>query len=334
MQFMEKVYNQAKATPKKIVLPETKDIRIIQATARIISAGYAEVILVGKASEIQALASQANVDIQKATIIEPRSCADQDAYVEEYYQLRQRKGLASKEQAAQIVLDDYLFFGGMLVRKGDADGMVAGAERATADTLRTLFHCVGTAPGITTVSSFFAMVLPQKEYGNEGLLFFADCAVNPNPTAAQLADIAIATADNYALFTGSAPKVALLSFSTKGSAVHRDVDKVLKALEKIKQARPELEIDGELQFDAALIPKIGNKKAPGSTVAGQANVLIFPDLDAGNIGYKITQRLGGAEAIGPVIQGSAKPINDLSRGCSVEDIVNVTAITAVQACSH
>ena len=329
MDFMGKVFRQAKLAHRKIVLPETEDIRIIKAAEEIGSKGYAEVILIGNKAKIESLATEQNCTLAHAVIIDPNNSENAQKYIDAYFQKRQKKGL-TQEQAKEIILGDTLFFGAMMVGCGDADGMVAGAARATADTIRALLHCVGTAAGIKTISSFFAMISPKKEFGNDGLLFFADSAVNPNPNVNQLVDIAIATAENYELFIGEKPKVAMLSFSTKGSAQHPDVDKVQQALAKIKELKPELEIDGELQFDAAVIPKIGQKKAPGSSVAGNANVIIFPDLDAANIGYKIAQRLGGCEAIGPVVQGGAKPVNDLSRGCSVEDIVNVTAITASQ----
>ncbi len=217
-----------------------------------------------------------------------------------------------------------------MVRSGEADGMVTGADAPTAHTIKATVHCVGMAPGVSLISSFFAMITPKKEFGVDGLLFYADCGVNPNPTSDQLSDIAISTADSFRKLVGRDPKVAMLSFSTKGSAAHPDVDKVVKATEIVKAKRPELMVDGEFQADAALIPAIGRKKAPEQQVAGKANILIFPDLDAGNICYKITERIGGATALGPILQGAAKPINDLSRGCSADDIVNITAITAIQ----
>lgn len=329
MGFMDKVYEIAKEKQRTIVLPEASDPRVVKAAQEISEKGYAKVILVGNEEQIKKLAEEEKSNVSTCTIIDPHTSELKDTCVEAYYKKREKKGM-TLEKAKDIVLNDTLFFGAMMVALGKADGMVAGAIRSTGDTMRSIFHCVGTAEGIKTISSFFAMVLPEKQFGNDGLLFFADCAVNPNPNAKQLADIAISTADNYKLFTGDTPSVAMLSFSTKGSAKHPDVDKVLEALAIIKEARPDIDVDGELQLDAALIPAIGAKKAPDSKVAGNANVLVFPDLDAANIGYKLTQRLAKAEAIGPVVQGGAKPINDLSRGCSVEDIVKVTAITATQ----
>ena len=235
------------------------------------------------------------------------------------------------EKARQYMTRDYPYFGAMLVDQGEADGMVSGATHYTADTLRAVIDCVGKAPDQSIISSFFVMVLQDNEFGENGVLFYADCGVVPNPTAEQLADIAAQTADSFIKLMGVQPRVAMLSFSTKTSAVHPDVDKVINATKIAKEKRPDLLLDGELQLDAALIAAIGQRKAPGSLVAGKANVLIFPDLDAGNIGYKLTERLAHAQAFGPLLQGEAKAVNDLSRGCSVEDIVNVTAITAVQA---
>jgi len=252
-------------------------------------------------------------------------------YIDALVELRKSKGL-TREDAEKILTDkDNLYYAGMMVRLGDAGGEVAGATSTTGNVLKAAFQTVGTAPGIKTVSSYFFMITKTPSFGENGIILFADCAVNPNPDSQALAEIAVATARNCKSFLDVDARVAMLSFSTKGSASHGDVDKVLSAMDIARKIDPSLQIDGELQADAALLPKVGEKKAPGSTVAGRANVLIFPDLDAGNIGYKLVERVAGAEAIGPVIQGLAKPVNDLSRGCSVDDIVNVVAITAVQA---
>jgi len=329
MDFMQKVYEKAQSALKKIVLPESDDPRMIHATEQIINKGYAHVILIGNPEEVYQLAQKEKCNIDAAEIIDPKTYAKTDEYIKIYCEKRAKKGM-TMEKATKIVREDSMFFGAMLVYDGVADGMVAGSIRPTADTMRAMLHCIGTAEGMKTVSSFFAMVSPKKEFGDDGLMLFADCAVNPNPTAEQLVDIAISTADNYKLFTGNEPRVAMLSFSTKGSASHPDVEKVAQAVELIKQARPDILLDGEIQFDAATIESIGKHKAPGSPVAGHANVFVFPDLNAGNIGYKIAQRLGDCKAIGPVVQGGAKPINDLSRGCSVDDIVALVAITATQ----
>lgn len=331
MSLVDQIKSKARKNLKTVVLPESYDERMLFAAQQIIEQGLARIVILGNPDEVTAAASAKGVSLAGVEIVEPATSPRLAAYVDELMELRKSKGLTREDATNLLTAKDNLYFAGMMVRTGDADGEVAGATGTTGDVLRAAFQTVGTAPGIKTVSSFFLMVTKNPLFGENGILLFADCAVNPNPDAQALAEIAVATARNCSAFLDVPARVGMLSFSTKGSAKHDDVDKVLKALEIAKGIEPGLQIDGELQADAALLPKVGEKKAPGSAVAGKANVLIFPDLDAGNIGYKLVERVAGAEAIGPVIQGLAKPINDLSRGCSVEDIVNVVAITAVQA---
>ena len=331
MHLVEQIKAKARADLQTVVLPEGYDDRMIEASAQIVGDKLAHVILLGNVTTLNSKAAEMGVSLDGVTIIEPKSAENLNAYADELVELRKKKGLSHDDALALLGAEDNLYFAAMMVRKGDAGGAVAGASNTTGDVLRAAFQVVGTAPGMNTVSSVFLMVTKTPEFGEKGTLCFADCAVNPNPDAQALAEIAVSTAASCKSFLGVEAKVAMLSFSTKGSAAHNDCDKVLQALEIAKKIAPGLEIDGELQADAALIPKVGDKKAPGSSVAGQANTLIFPDLDSGNIGYKLVERLAGAEAVGPIIQGLAKPVNDLSRGCSVADIVSVSAITAVQA---
>lgn len=329
MELMQKIWEDAKKDVRKIVLPEGDEERTLIASEMIKKEGLAEVILVGSESKIREKAKEVGANIEGIQVIDPETSEKTAAYINEFYELRKSKGM-TLEKAEKIVKDP-LYYGTMMVKLGDAEGMVSGAVHTTGDLLRPGLQIVKTAPGVSVVSSFFIMVVPNCEYGDGGLLVFSDCAVNPNPTAEQLASIAIATAETAKNLCKLDPKVAMLSFSTMGSADHELVEKVRKATEIAKELRPDLDIDGELQLDAAIVEKVAKQKAPNSKVAGKANVLIFPDLQSGNIGYKLVQRFAKAEAIGPVCQGFAKPINDLSRGCSAEDIVNVVALTAVQA---
>ena len=329
MAFIEKIFKMAQADKKRIVLPEGEEERTIRASEVIKNNSLADVILIGDLSVIKAKASELGVDLEGIEIIDPKTSEKTDVYATEFYELRKNKGMTLEK--ALETMQDCLYFGTMMVKMGEGDGLVSGAIHTTGDLLRPGMQIIKTAPGIKVVSSFFIMEVPSSEYGEEGLLLFADCAVNPNPNAEELASIAISTAENAKCLCNFEPKVAMLSFSTMGSAKHEFVDKVAKATEIAKNARPDLQIDGELQLDAAIVPSVGKQKAPNSTVAGNANVLVFPDLQSGNIGYKLVQRFANAEAIGPICQGFAKPINDLSRGCSVQDIVNVVAVTAVQA---
>ena len=331
MHLVEQIKLKAKGNLQTVVLPEGYDDRMVEAAAQIVAEGLAKPVLLGEVAKLQAKADELKVSLDGVTLIDPKVSDLLDSYADELVEIRKKKGLTKEQAIALLTAEDNLYFGSMMVRKGDAGGAVAGAFNTTGDVLRAAFQVVGTAPGMKTVSSVFLMVTKNPDFGENGVLCFADCAVNPNPDAQALAEIAISTAASCKSFLGVDARVAMLSFSTKGSASHEDCDKVLKALAIAKEMAPDLAIDGELQADAALLPNVGAKKAPGSAVAGKANTLIFPTLDAGNIGYKLVERIAGAEAVGPIIQGLAKPVNDLSRGCSVDDIVSVSAITAVQA---
>lgn len=329
MELMEQIYSMAKADRQRIVLPEGEEERTIQAVGLINKEKLADIIMIGDEDIIREKARGFGTDLGDATIINPLKSENLLKYTEAFYELRKKKGMTMEK--ADIIVKDPLYFATMMVKLDDADGMVSGAIHTTGDLLRPGLQIIKTAPGVSVVSSFFIMHVPNCEFGKNGMLLFSDCAVNPNPDEDQLASIAIATAETAKHLCHMDPKVAMLSFSTMGSADHDNVTKVRNATEKAKIARPDLDIDGELQLDAAIVKEVADLKAPDSRVAGQANVLVFPDLQAGNIGYKLVQRFAKAEAVGPICQGFAKPINDLSRGCCIDDIVKVVAITSAQS---
>ena len=328
MGFIDEIKAKAKANVQTIVLPETEDARTYEAAEKVLKEGTAKLILIGSEEEIAK--NKGSFDISGATIVDPATSDKTEAYIAKLVELREKKGM-TEEKARELLLSSYTYYGVMMVKMGDADGMVSGACHSTADTLRPCLQILKTKPGTKLVSSFFVMVVPDCDMGENGTFVFSDCGLEQNPDSEKLATIALSAAESFKLLVGDEPRVALLSHSSKGSAKHADVDKVVEAV-KIAQANaPEgVMVDGELQLDAAIVPSVGASKAPGSPVAGKANVLVFPDLDAGNIGYKLVQRLAKAEAYGPMTQGIAAPVNDLSRGCSAEDIEGVIAITAVQ----
>lgn len=330
MNFIEQVKEKARQFKKRIVLPEGTEERTLRAAEEIIAEGLAEIILIGNPNEILHLAEERYLThIDQALIIDPANNPKKEKYIDLMVEIRGSKGV-TREVAEQQLLDP-LYLAAVMIKAGDADGEVAGAANATGDVLRPAFQYVKTMKGVKVVSGAFIMILPDTMFGEEGMMVFADCAVHPNPTAEELAEIAVMTGHTTRAIAGFEPRIAMLSFSTKGSAKHEMVDKVVEATRLAKLMAPDMQIDGELQADAAIIPGIGSKKAPGSKIAGRANVLIFPTLEVGNITYKMVQRMAHAEAIGPVLQGMAAPINDLSRGCSVDDIVGLVAITVCQA---
>ncbi len=330
MTLIDRIKAEAKKHQKRIVLPESTEERTLKAADELLADKIARIVLIGDAKEILSEASKLGLQhVDQADIINPVSSSKLEDYADLMVELRKSKGLTKKEALALLL--DPLYFATVMIKAGDADGEVAGADNATGDVLRPAFQYVKTMPGISVVSGAFIMILPNDNFGDHGMLIFADCAVHPNPTESELAEIAVMTARTTKAIAGLEPRVALLSFSTRGSAKHEMVDKVRNATLLAQNKAPEFSFEGEIQADAAIVESIGQKKAPGSLIAGRANVLVFPTMETGNIAYKLVQRLAGAEAVGPVLQGMAAPINDLSRGCSVSDIVNLVAITANQA---
>ena len=330
MSFINNIIEKAKKEKKTIVLPESNDRRVLEATEKILKNDIANIILIGSEKEIKE--NSEGLDISAAKIINPVDYTRTDELANKMYELRKEKGM-TLEEAHKLLLTDYMYISCMLVKEGLADGVVSGACHSSANTLKPALQLIKTAPGVELVSAFFLMVVPDCQYGYNGVFVFADCGLEQNPTSEKLADIAYSASKSFELLTGEKAVTAMLSHSTKGSAKHNDVDKVVEAVNIAREKYPTLNVDGELQLDAAIIPEIAESKAPESQVAGRANTLIFPDLDAGNIGYKLVQRLAKAEAYGPITQGINKPVNDLSRGCSADDIVGAVAITALQS-SH
>ena len=329
MSFIESIKQRAKQNIKTIILPEAEDKRVLEAASKVIAQGFAKVILIGNKEQVEKDSKENNIDLSGVEIIDIKSSTKKQEYAQKLFELRQAKGM-TKEEASKLI-EEPIYFGMMMLKNGEADGLVSGAAHSTSNTLRPALQILKTAPNTKLVSAFFVMCVPNCEYGEHGTFIYGDSGLNQNPNADELSEIAISSAKSFKSLVEAEPKVAMLSYSTNGSAKSELTEKVIEATKLVKEKAPDLLVDGELQVDAAIIPEVSKSKAPGSPIEGNANVLIFPDLNAGNIGYKLTQRLAKAEAYGPLCQGIAKPVNDLSRGCSSDDIVGVVAITAVQA---
>ena len=329
MSFIESIKQRAKQNIKTIILPEAEDKRVLEAASKVIAQGFAKVILIGDKEQVEKDSKENNIDLSGVEIIDIKSSTKKQEYAQKLFELRQAKGMTEEE--ASKLIEEPIYFGMMMLKNGEADGLVSGAAHSTSNTLRPALQILKTAPNTKLVSAFFVMCVPNCEYGEHGTFIYGDSGLNQNPNADELSEIAISSAKSFKSLVEAEPKVAMLSYSTYGSAKSELTEKVIEATKLVKEKAPDLLVDGELQVDAAIIPEVSKSKAPGSPIEGNANVLIFPDLNAGNIGYKLTQRLAKAEAYGPLCQGIAKPVNDLSRGCSADDIVGVVAITAVQA---
>lgn len=329
MSFIENIKQRAKQDIKTIILPEAEDKRVLEAASKVVAQGFAKVILIGDKEQIEKDSKENNIDLSEVEIIDIKSSSKKQEYAQKLFELRQAKGMTQEE--ASKLIEEPVYFGMMMLKNGEADGLVSGAAHSTSNTLRPALQILKTAPNTKLVSAFFVMCVPNCEYGEHGTFIYGDSGLNQNPNADELSEIAISSAKSFKSLVEAEPKVAMLSYSTYGSAKSELTEKVIEATKLVKEKAPDLLVDGELQVDAAIIPEVSKSKAPGSPIEGNANVLIFPDLNAGNIGYKLTQRLAKAEAYGPLCQGIAKPVNDLSRGCSADDIVGVVAITAVQA---